>query len=275
MLSSKRTSDAVHLAEILRVLRRQMSAADEAVAAGGEDPGNLVETRRVPRSKDHEGFRVMRAHLAPGFQNNRLLARHRARRNQDGRASRCGDGFREDAGKSRRAGRLRIEFQISRQNHALRQRTQLPEAFGIGLRLRADHIHIFEHAAHERAQQAVAPEGARGEARVDKNNPRSGIVRGAQKVWPQLRLYNHQQGRLNSVQRRLHRSPPIQGQVEPAGHRGDSAFSGRASRRSNAAHENLPARKNRLHLARQPLDRQGLAHRNGVNPDCAPLRLLE
>ena len=301
---SRQLADCVEQENLRRIELRRKSlvggfesrTTNEAQPRAREQLSDRFKTGRMARGEDQQRPWMRTADLFPRFQDQRLFVRHRTRRHHDRTASRCCQGLPQNARQPADLGRASVEFQVSGHHHTTSRDAQKPKSLGIALGLGANAVDVFEHAAHERAEQSIASERPVGEARIHQHDSGPELVGGAQEIGPQLSFDNNERGRPDSSDHSPGGARPIQRHVEAAGHsrRGaggcgrvrstwvvtvpaaatpsaitdrryrrrsrQPAFTRRAARRSHVAHENLAIRVTPLKLSDQSGDRQRLTH---------------
>ena len=109
----------------------------------------------MARSENQERLGVARLDQVPGLKHQRFLAGHGAGGHQNRPALSLPEGGFQGASKLSELRRLGVKFQISNHPHALRLGAELAESFRVLFRLRADLVHVGQHAPHEGPRQPI------------------------------------------------------------------------------------------------------------------------
>ena len=255
---------------------RELGSSRRDVPGLARDPLHLGEPFRLTRRQDHEHVRLRVLDPLERLQHGRLFAPHGAAGDDDGPARRDPEepqqALARFAVRAARAGRRRrlerIELQAAGHGHPRRVRAEIDQTAGRLLALHAEAIDVGQHAAEERANQAVARVRPRRDAAVDDGGLHPALAAFAEQVGPDLGLHHDEEPRLHQAEGAAHDERPVERKVEHGVHDAAEAGLGDLLSRNGGRRQKEPqARVARLEIRRQRARRERLADRHGVNPD--------
>ena len=239
-------------------------------------PRRRIEALRLSRHQDQEQVavplrqvRVRRQHSVILVQVARVRRRHRA----GGDPHRPGPGSRNQLGHGRSRGsraRLEIVLEISRGAGPFGRRAQGQKPLADRFGLRQDRIRVRQDRREEAAERQIARKGAVGDPAVHNGQRRSGSLRFAKQVRPDLGLRHDDHGRLERSQHAAHRKHIVRRSIEDAVRQAAQFLIRRGAPRQRRGGNEKPARgKFRSQPAQQLQAGKHFAHRNCVQPDGA------
>jgi hypothetical protein len=232
---------------------------------------DLAETLRVARGNDCEGPRGCSLHPRKRVENRRLLAPHRAARDEDHPVG-CRPEEPEHAlaGLAVNGGRRhfeRIKLQAARHRHATLLGAEIDQAARRFLALHAETIDVGQHAAEERSNQPIARIRTRRDPAVDHHRLDAFFPAEPQQVRPDLGFHHDEDARLHHPERTADDEGEVEREIEESVHALHTfpghLLSGNRRRREKQAKARIGAAQ----LGHDRARREHFSDRDGMNPD--------
>ena len=160
----------------------------------------------------------------------------------------------------------RIELQAAGDDDLLARGAEIDDAARGFFALHAEAIDVGQHAAEQRAHEAIARIRAAGDAAVGEHRGDAARAAGAQQVRPDLRLHHHEQARFDDVERARDGDGPVERKVEHAIDVGQ-LLRDLLARHRGGGEINLQRGKPLFEVGEQRARGERLSDRDRVNPD--------
>jgi hypothetical protein len=160
----------------------------------------------------------------------------------------------------------RIELQAPGDDDFFARGAEIDDPARGFLALHAEAIDVGQHAAEQRAHEAIARIRARRDAAVGEHGGDAAGAAGAQQVRPNLRLHHHEQARFDDVERAVDGEGPVVRKIEDAVDVGQ-LLRHRLSGHRGGGEIDLQRGKPLFEVGEQRARGERFPDRDGVNPD--------